>query len=398
MVAQAAASAAVSESIRGKVLLVDDEPALLRSYRRTLEQEGFVVETAEDGLSAVRCFQSGSFHAVVSDISMPGMDGMQLLREVRQHDLDVPVVLITGAPSVETAIGALDYGALRYFVKPVDSAQLSRTCAQAVHLYRMAIMKRQALEMLGGGTKQLGDRAGLEVKFESALKKLFMVYQPIVQWSTRSITGYEALVRSAEPTIPHPGALFDAAERLDRLSDLTRGIRRIAPNPYLEEGSEDCGLLFFNLHVRDLNDESLYDTSSPLAQMADRVVLEITERASLNEVRDPHSRVAQLRDMGFKIAVDDLGAGYAGLTSFATLEPDVVKLDMALVRDIHLSPTKQKLVRSMTQLCAEMGMEVVGEGIECPEERDTLVELGCDLLQGYYFSKPAPSLITLDSL
>jgi EAL domain-containing protein (putative c-di-GMP-specific phosphodiesterase class I) len=98
--------------------------------------------------------------------------------------------------------------------------------------------------------------------------------------------------------------------------------------------------------------------------------------------------VAELRALGFRIAIDDLGAGYAGLTSFAVLEPEIVKLDMSLVRDVHKHPTKQKLIRSMTALCKDMGMTVVAEGIENVEERDAVIDLGCDLLQGYLFAKP----------
>ena len=89
-----------------------------------------------------------------------------------------------------------------------------------------------------------------------------------------------------------------------------------------------------------------------------------------------------------RIAVDDLGAGYAGLTSFAQLEPEFVKLDMSLVRDVHRVALKRKLIRSMTTLCKEMGIVVVAEGIETVEERDNVIALGCDLLQGYLFAKP----------
>jgi EAL domain-containing protein (putative c-di-GMP-specific phosphodiesterase class I) len=118
------------------------------------------------------------------------------------------------------------------------------------------------------------------------------------------------------------------------------------------------------------------------------VVLEITERSSLDRVADLPSKVALLREIGFRIAVDDLGAGYAGLTSLALLEPEIVKLDMTLVRDVHQSPTRQKLIRSMTSLCRDMGMLVVAEGVETLAEREALRELGCDLLQGYLFAKP----------
>lgn len=376
---------------RGRILLVDDEPAILRAFSRALRASGYEVETCGDGHEAVEAFQAGHYHAVVSDISMPSMTGLELVRAIREHDLDTPVVLVTGEPSVETAIEAIDQGALRYLVKPVATEDLRAVVHTAVNLYRMAVVKRSALEHLGDGGKQVGDLAGLQVKFESALDKLFMVYQPIVQYSDRSILGYETLVRSAEPTIPHPGALFDAAERLDRMRDLSRAIRRQAPLPYLD--TADRGRLFYNLHVRDLTDEQLFDPSAPLAQIADRVVLEITERAALDEVRDARSRVMRLREMGFRIAVDDLGAGYAGLNSFAQLEPDVVKLDMTLVRDVHTAPTKQKLVRSINQLCGDMGMEVVAEGVETKEELDCLVDLGCDIFQGYYFARPSPPFV-----
>ncbi|MEO8904213.1 MAG: EAL domain-containing protein, partial [Polyangiaceae bacterium] len=82
------------------------------------------------------------------------------------------------------------------------------------------------------------------------------------------------------------------------------------------------------------------------------------------------------------------GAGYAGLTSFAQLEPEYVKLDMSLVRDVHENPTKQKVIRSMVHLCHDVGKQIIAEGVERIAERDALVELGCDLLQGYLFAKP----------
>jgi EAL domain-containing protein (putative c-di-GMP-specific phosphodiesterase class I) len=135
-------------------------------------------------------------------------------------------------------------------------------------------------------------------------------------------------------------------------------------------------------------DDALVSPESPLSALAKRVVLEITERASLADVKDVRMKIAELRKMGFRIAIDDLGAGYAGLTSFATLEPEFVKLDMSLVRDIDGSHTKQKLVRSMAAVCKELGMLVVAEGVETAAERDLLVKLGCDFLQGYLLAKP----------
>jgi EAL domain-containing protein (putative c-di-GMP-specific phosphodiesterase class I) len=376
---------------RGHVLVVDDDPAVRRSIGRILEHAGYAVEIIGDGREAVERVRDGGFNAIVSDIAMPGFDGIALLRAVRENDLDIPVILVTGEPSMATAIEAVEYGAIRYLLKPFDAKALEQAVEHAVRLHKVADLRRQLVELGGDAARQISDRAGLEARFDRALDKLFMVYQPIVSWSSRSTFGYEALVRSAEPTLPHPGALFDAAERLDRLNDLGRRIRKTAIVPMSEV--PESVLLFVNLHTRDLLDESLFDAGEPLNGLAGRVVLEITERARLEQVPDVRSRITRLTKQGFRVAIDDIGAGYAGLTSFALLEPDVVKLDMALVREVDRAPTKQKLIRSLTQLCHEMELHVVAEGVETVAERDVLIDLGCDLFQGYLFAKPGPPFV-----
>jgi EAL domain-containing protein (putative c-di-GMP-specific phosphodiesterase class I) len=118
------------------------------------------------------------------------------------------------------------------------------------------------------------------------------------------------------------------------------------------------------------------------------VVLEITERSSLSDVLGLRDRVAALRRAGYRIAVDDLGAGYAGLAWIAELEPDLVKLDRSFVRGIQLDPARTRLVRAMVGLCRELGIQTVAEGVEEAGERDALVGAGCDLLQGWLFGRP----------
>ncbi|MGD0836478.1 MAG: EAL domain-containing protein, partial [Polyangia bacterium] len=130
-----------------------------------------------------------------------------------------------------------------------------------------------------------------------------------------------------------------------------------------------------------------------LSRVAERVVLEVTERASLAAIDDTEARMTRLRDLGFRIALDDLGAGYSGLSSFTTLQPEVVKYDMSLVRGVEASLTRRKVISSMTTLFADMGTEVVAEGVETESERDALVALGVDLLQGYLFAKPSRGFV-----
>jgi EAL domain-containing protein (putative c-di-GMP-specific phosphodiesterase class I) len=377
-------------SDRIAVLVVEDEPALRRAYARALGAQGFEVSTAPDGETAFCIAEAATIDCIVSDITMPGFDGLELLRRIREKNLDVPVILVTGYPAVDSAAKAVEHGAFRYLQKPVEPDELAKAVGQAARVYRMACLRREAYQYLQRVGHPIGDRAGLEAHFERALAGLWMAFQPIVSWSERRVVAYEALVRSTDQTFPHPGALLDAAERLGRLDDLGRAIRH-AVSEVVRAAPEGLGF-FVNLHSQDLMDDSLFSPSSQLSSVAGRVVLEITERASLDRVDDVRERVATLRHLGYRIAVDDLGAGYAGLTSFAQLEPEVVKLDMALVRNIHLEPTKAALVESMANVCRQMNVAVVAEGVESEAERDVLATAGCGLFQGYLFGKPVAGL------
>ncbi len=374
-----------------RVLIVDDDASVTRAHARVLLREGYRVVTATDGDEAVGIVELGDLDAILTDIDMPGMTGLTLLERIRGHDLDVPVVMITGTPSVGTATRAMEHGALRYLLKPVATEELVSVANLAVRLHRIARAKREALALAGGADRLISDRASLIHSFEGALATLWIAYQPIVAWSTRSVYAYEALLRSSEPSLPHPGAIIEAAERLGRLDELGRAIRARAVAP-LAELPPDV-LLFINLHPSDLLDEELFATRGPFAEAASRIVLEITERASLHGVRDVPQRVRTLRERGFRIAIDDLGQGYAGLTSFALLEPEVVKLDLDLVRDVHRLPTKRTLVHTMITMCKDLGITITAEGIEVPEERDELAAIGCELQQGYLFARPAPPFV-----
>ena len=380
-------SEAASLKSGANVLVVEDEDALRIALARYLTRAGHRVTEARNGVEALALLDASKAEVVLSDITMPDMDGIRLLRAIRDRDLDLPVVLATGAPSVASATEAIAYGALAYLLKPVDLVGLEATIRRAAALYGIARAKRVAFALDGRDGGSAGDRAGLEANFERTLRTLWIAMQPIVSVEPRGLYGYEALMRSEDRSLPHPGAVLDAAERLGRLPELGRTLRERTVSAFADAPEGAC--LFVNLHPADLLDETLFDARSALGQMAHRVVLEITERASLDDVRDLRARISRLRDAGYRIAIDDLGAGYAGLSSFADLEPEIVKLDMSLVRDVDKTPTKQKLVRSMTVLCHDLGMVVVTEGVETAAERDCLVDLGTDLLQGYLLARPS---------
>lgn len=227
----------------------------------------------------------------------------------------------------------------------------------------------------------------------SARASLWMAYQPIVDCQHGRAYGYEALVRSQEPTLLAPNMLFAAAEQHGELFALGRQIRDEVALDLSRHVMADACYIFVNLHARDLLDEHLYDVRAPLSQHAHRVVYEITERETLDVVDDAAERVAKLRALGFRVAIDDLGAGFAGLSTLALLGPEVVKLDMSLVRDLHSHPRKRPIVEAVVRLCRQMGIHLVAEGVETLAERDLLVSLGCSLLQGYFFGRPGRGFV-----
>jgi EAL domain-containing protein (putative c-di-GMP-specific phosphodiesterase class I)/CheY-like chemotaxis protein len=376
------------DSVSKTVLVVDDDAEISRVVGRVLTGAGYDVLTADSGAAALDTLERRPVGTVLSDIQMPGMSGLELLGKVHSYDADLPVILMTGVPKLETAVDAIGSGALQYLVKPVVTTQLLEAVERASQAHRAARTRRAALCHYASRHRPTRERSGLEVRFEQALQSSWVAFQPIVDVDQRRIHGYEALLRSEEPTLPTPLAVIGAAEKLDRLPDVGRRVRTIAARSFVS--APEDSLLFVNLHARDLLDPNLYDPEAPLSQVAPRVVFEVTERMALDEVHDVQDRIRALRAMGFRIAIDDLGAGYAGLSSFAALEPDIAKLDMSLVRDVHQSSIRQRLIASMTSLCKEMKVEVIAEGVETREEYEMLRKLGCGLMQGFLFSRPGP--------
>jgi EAL domain-containing protein (putative c-di-GMP-specific phosphodiesterase class I) len=375
----------------GAVLLVDDDPGILRAFRRALCAQGHRVVCADGGAKVPELIRGQDFDAIVSDIGMAGVDGFGVLTEAHAHDPDLPVVLVTGGASLDSAIRALDLGAHRFLLKPLDPDVLTAAVHAAVAHRREALAARRARELAAEMQRSAAERARLSDDFSRALEGLWMAFQPIVRLSERGLYGYEALVRSSHAPLGRPDEILKAAEQLGRLGELGQAIHaRVAR---AARTAPEGAALLVNLHPFDLRDETLLAPGTPLAEIAHRVVLEITERASLENVSDLRPRIDGLRRQGFRIAVDDLGAGYAGLTCVADIAPDIVKIDMSLVRGADRDPTRRRLVRAISDLCAELGIRTVAEGVETEGERDALAEMGCDLMQGYLFGRPSPGFV-----
>ncbi|MFO0593766.1 MAG: EAL domain-containing protein [Myxococcaceae bacterium] len=356
---------------RPTVLVVDDDDLFLRVCGGLLKRAGLAVETLNDPSRALERIEHRKYDAIVSDVCMPEINGISLLKAVREIDRAVPVVLMTGAPSLENAISAIDLGVHKFLPKPFD-----------VDAFVGAVKDAVARRHLGA------DQVWRNEKLDRALEGLWMAFQPIVVPGRDQPFAYEALLRTRTKDIAGPNEFITLAEETRRLFELGRVIRSAVAREFdkLPDGVD----LFVNLHPEDLDDPDLYRPEAPLSRHARRVVLEITERASVASHGTLHQRISSLRELGYRIALDDLGAGYSGLTTLSRILPEFVKLDASLVRDIDTSGVNQLIVTAVLDLAGELGARVVAEAIETPVERAALEALGVELMQGFHFARPAP--------
>jgi EAL domain-containing protein (putative c-di-GMP-specific phosphodiesterase class I)/CheY-like chemotaxis protein len=373
--------------VLGRVLVTDDDEQMRRVCMRALSNEGWEVTLATDGRQAISAVREAKaeFDCVVSDVNMPELDGFELIAAIRKHDDDLPVLLMTGDPTLDGAVRAIDTGAVSYLSKPFDQEMLVAAVARAARRHGVARMRRRAES---SSMATLRDELGS--KLDSAFASVWMAYQPIIDVHARRVYAYEALLRTDEETLARPDVFIGAAERLDRIHQLGRTVRAAVSKTIPSVPSD--ALIFVNVHGLELTDEALFDGRNPLVEFAPRVVLEITERVGIDALGGP-TRVQMLRKLGFRIAVDDLGAGYAALGALATLEPEIVKLDMSLIRDLDRHPTKRRVIGAISTLCRELGSKVVGEGVETRLEHDALIECGVELIQGYYLARPSRELV-----
>lgn len=226
------------------------------------------------------------------------------------------------------------------------------------------------------------DGEGLGFEFSYA-------YQPIVDLDNNTIFAHEALVRGPDGE-PASSVLSQVTEQNRYRFD--QACRRKAI-----EGAADIRLpqrLSINFLPNAIyQPEVCIRTTLEAAQLYDfpveRIIFEATEGDRVEDAARLASILRYYQRSGFLTAIDDFGAGYAGLTLLAEFQPDIIKLDMALVRNIDSSVPRQAIVRGLMRMCSDLGIQVIAEGIETMAERDFFYDEGVRLMQGYLFSKPA---------
>ena len=219
-----------------------------------------------------------------------------------------------------------------------------------------------------------------------------MAFQPIVNTATGRVYAYEALVRGPQNQ--------PAAEILSRVTPETlysfdqhcrvRAIELAARLGLPATGARLSinfmpGAVYSPAACIQLTLRTARQLDFPL----DRLIFEITEAEQVRDKNHLASIVAEYRKHGFRLALDDFGAGYSSLNLFASMSTDILKLDMELIRDLHLRPTALAIVKSIVSLARSLGTDIIAEGIETFEEYEAVRDCGIHLMQGYLLARPA---------
>ncbi|MCL5042521.1 MAG: EAL and GGDEF domain-containing protein [Gammaproteobacteria bacterium] len=220
-----------------------------------------------------------------------------------------------------------------------------------------------------------------------------ILFQPILSITQKRIMGYEALTRGPSNSPLHsPLTLFSAARHWGLLTELEMLCRAKAVEAFSR--MQLPGRLFLNVSPESLLEKQHYPGRTlamltAVGMSPEQVVIELTEQAPIENFGLLHSALFHYRDMGFAIALDDLGAGYSSLRLWSELRPDFVKIDRHFIDGIHLDPLKREFVGSILSLAQASMAHIIAEGIEQPEELKVLEEMGVDWVQGYLLGRPA---------
>jgi len=233
------------------------------------------------------------------------------------------------------------------------------------------------------------------LRHDSAWSGFEVHYQPIVRLSDRSVVAVEALARWATPTLGHvpPDVFVAAAERSGVVGDLDNLVLDRACRQLAADGAGDLAV-HVNVSATRLGapelEFSVRDALRRYGLAGDQLVLEITETSQVPDLAAAAKVVGRLRDLGVRLALDDFGTGYNTLAQLHELPVDIVKLDRRLTMANGDDRRVEALCRSVIAICHDLGMEVIGEGIETARQAATLARLGCHMGQGYLYGRSAP--------
>jgi EAL domain-containing protein (putative c-di-GMP-specific phosphodiesterase class I)/CheY-like chemotaxis protein len=383
--------------------MVADDEAVVRDTLAELVASDPALElvgSARNADEAIAVAEATHPDVALVDVRMPGGGGMRVAEVVHSSLPKTRVLALTVAADRTTVVHMLESGAVGYLVKGTAPTEIVASILRAAR-GQPSISPDVMTGLVKGLAEQLQreETESIELQARTALISAAMkgdgrsiVYQPIVELEDHSVVGMEALSRfnltrfnltESDWTVDR---WFAVAAEIGLGAELELACARTALS-----GLDMIPLDRFisvNLSHRAAESERLLELLD--AVEADRVVVELTEHEAVEDYDRLMAAVARVRDRGTRVAIDDAGAGFASLRHILRIEPDIIKLDISLTRDVHAHRPQRALAAALVSFADELGMSVIAEGVERQEEQDTLIELGVRLGQGYFMGRPAP--------
>jgi EAL domain-containing protein (putative c-di-GMP-specific phosphodiesterase class I)/CheY-like chemotaxis protein len=367
-----------------QILIIDDDrefTSLTTSFLDSRNYKVMVANTGTEGLAKVE----HNPDLVLLDLTLPDMEGFEICRKIREDRRfrHIPIIILSARDAPLDKIKGLYIGADDYVTKPFDREELIARIGAVLRRCRFTEQAKEDKEQVMGELKNIL-KEGLITPF----------FQPIFLFDGFQPLGFEVLSRPPqEGLLNNPEYLFKAALNFGRYFELEMLCWRKCFTQWQKGGGK--GKIFLNCSPYLIEHKKFDETVLSWEDFSsEAMVLEITERMAIHDYAMFFEKLRGFKSKGVDIAVDDVGGGYASLDTIAQTLPTYVKIDIALIRDIHTSRLKQSIVESLVSFCKKNDIATIAEGIEQMEELKKLVELKVDCGQGYLLAKPSPEIVT----
>jgi EAL domain-containing protein (putative c-di-GMP-specific phosphodiesterase class I)/ActR/RegA family two-component response regulator len=375
-----------------KILVIDDEGDVGEFVSAAAQAMGFDCTATTDATTFLKTLTPDTT-LILLDLKMPEMDGIELLRLLSERKCKAGIILMSGVDKrvLETAgqlAQALGLSIVGHLQKPFRLAELEEILARPA--------KPATLPIAQQGPQFIT----LYEELRSAIERneFILHYQLQIDIATGRILGLEALVRWQHPErgLIFPDNFIGRAEELGLIDELgwlimDRGLSEVGQ---FANSDGKAPMLSLNASVYSLHDLKFPDTLVSLAERhgvsPGNVTIEITESGLIEELSRTLDILTRLRMKHVKLSIDDFGTGYAMLQQLQNIPATELKIDKSLVQDIHGKDTDRIMVQKTIEMAHELGMQVIGEGVETQEQLDFLRMKDCDGAQGYLFSRPLP--------
>jgi EAL domain-containing protein (putative c-di-GMP-specific phosphodiesterase class I)/FixJ family two-component response regulator len=374
-----------------RILILDDNQEIGKLVSRSANHLGIECVAAADA--------AGFFLALTPDVTlilldlvMPEIDGVEILRMLGEQRCRAGIVVMSGVgkriiESAESLAATLGLSIVDHLEKPFSIAQLEET-----------LMRSRRPEIAHGG------KSDKENPFDAAdlsravnEEEFILHYQPQIEIATGRCIGVEALVRWQRPGygLVAPDSFIEFAEELDLIDDLTwlilkRGMSEMGD---VRDRDGEPLSLSFNVSVLSLRHLSFPDSFIAIASeygvSPEKLILEVTETGLIRDLSKTLAVLTRLRMRKVRLSIDDFGTGYAMMEQLRLIPANELKIDKSMLE--HLDSESQRVVvQKMIELSSALDMVSVAEGVETREQLEFLRAKGCDIAQGYLFSKPLP--------